>query len=118
MSVKWEQTQTKPVCVKRLLLSPVSFRTDAGVSVQLIHTLSSVLTAMLLTVVVVYAAVITDITRRAHTPATHKHNSRIKLNAEKTPSSLFIIYLKCFSLSVLLAAKSYLGPVDVMRQVD
>lgn len=41
------------VCVKFVLLSLVSFGTDAGVSAQLIHTLSSILTAVLLTVIVV-----------------------------------------------------------------
>lgn len=55
-----------------MLLLLVSFKTFTGVSIQLIHTLSSILAAMLLTVVVVYTAVVTNITRRAHTPATRR----------------------------------------------
>ena len=41
------------VCDKCVLLSLVSLGTDAGVSVQLVHTLSSILTAVLLAVIVV-----------------------------------------------------------------
>lgn len=67
------ETEKKTSCYnKPELLSPVSCRTDAGVTVELIHTLSSVLTAVLLTVVIVYAAVVTNVTRRTHTPAEHK----------------------------------------------
>lgn len=67
-----EADETAPARrVERALRSPVSFGTDAGVSVELIHTLSSILAAMLLAVVVVYAAVVANVTRRAHTPETH-----------------------------------------------
>lgn len=50
--------------------SLVSVGTEAGVSVQLVQALSSILTAVLHTVIVVQAAVIADVTRRTHTPAT------------------------------------------------
>lgn len=50
--------------------SLVSVGTEAGVSVQLVQALSSVLTAVLHTVIVVQAAVVADITRRTHTSAT------------------------------------------------
>lgn len=69
---------------KFIPLSPVSIRTDAGITIELIQTLSSILTAMLLAVIVVYAAVITNITRRAHTPAIQKHNTEINLNTDQS----------------------------------
>lgn len=57
------------VCVR----SPVTFLTLTGVPVQLVHTLGSILTAMLLAIVVVHTAVVSHVTRSAHAPDAHKH---------------------------------------------
>ena len=75
---------------------------------------------MLLAVVVVYTAVITNIPRRAHTPAIQTHNSEIKPKSDKAVSKCIFQYIvsSFLTLSDELVANSYLGPVEVMRQVD
>lgn len=55
--------------------SLVAIGAEAGVSVQLIQALGSVLTAVLRAVVVVQAAVVAHITRRTHTPAIQQDTS-------------------------------------------
>jgi len=48
--------------------SRVSVGADAGVAVELVQTLRSVQTAVLVAIVVVHAAVIANVARRTHTP--------------------------------------------------
>ena len=52
---------------------PVSLWTDAAVAVQMVDALSSVLTAMINTLVIIYTAVWPHPAGDTHTPATHKH---------------------------------------------
>lgn len=79
--------------------------TDAGIAIQLIDAVSAVLTAMVLAVVVIYTAVVTNITRSAHTPANAQSSG-----VEATSCLI--------SRDIVAQLHTHLGPVGAMRQVD